>query len=127
MRYAVNLARAVGVIGVLAIVGLSLVPGGHRPHTWLPGKAEHFIAYLGTASALALGFHAASSRLAAVLCLVLLAGTMECLQLSVSGRHAAILDAFASASGAVVGIGLGAALYTFAARAYKGSGSPRTG
>jgi VanZ family protein len=127
MRYAVNLARAVGVIGVLAIVGLSLVPGAHRPHTGLPGKAEHFIAYLGTASALALGFHAASSRLAAALGLALLAGTMECLQLSVPGRHAAILDAFASASGGVVGIGIGAVLYTFAARAYKSSGAPGTG
>jgi VanZ family protein len=127
MKYAVVLARAAGVIGVLAIVGLSLVPGSHRPHTWLPGKAEHFIAYLGTASALALGFHAASSRLAAALGLALLAGAMEYLQHSVPGRHAAVLDAFASASGGVVGIAIGAVLYAFAARAQKSARAPGPG
>ena len=51
-----TIARAAGFFGVLAIIVLSLVPGTYRPHTGLPGVAEHFIAYCSTAFAFALGF-----------------------------------------------------------------------
>jgi VanZ family protein len=127
MRRAIIFARTAGVIGVLAIIVLSLVPGPHRPHTWLPGKAEHFVAYCGTASVLALGFHAAASRLGAALGLAVLAGLMEAMQRSVPGRHAAISDALVSAAGGVAGIAIGAILYSAAARAYKSSTAPRIG
>jgi hypothetical protein len=43
-----TIARAAGFFGVLAIIVLSLVPGAYRPHTGLPGVAEHFIAYYST-------------------------------------------------------------------------------
>ncbi|SFK60765.1 hypothetical protein [Methylocapsa palsarum] len=127
MRYAVFFARIAGVLGVLAIVVLSLVPGSQRPHTWLPGKAEHFVAYCGTASALALGFPAAACRIAAASCLAFLAGAMEVLQRSVHGRHAAFSDALVSALGGVFGVVIGAILYAAAARAYKNSSTPRVG
>jgi hypothetical protein len=50
-----TIARVAGFFGVLAIIVLSLVPGTYRPHTGLPGVAEHFIAYCSTAFAFALG------------------------------------------------------------------------
>jgi VanZ family protein len=127
MRYAVISARTVGVIGVLAIIVLSLVTGAHRPHTWLPGKAEHFVAYCGAASALAVGFPAAASRLAAASGLAFLAGAMEVFQHLVPGRNAAVSDALASAAGGVFGIAIGSIVYAAAARAYKSSAAPGTG
>lgn len=124
MRFGVTIARVAGALGILAIIVLSLVPGPHRPHTWLPGKAEHFVAYCGTALALALGFRAAASRIAIILGLAFLAGSMEVLQRSIAGRHAAISDALVSSSGGVFGIAIGAILYAAAARARKAP-SPR--
>jgi hypothetical protein len=45
------------VIGVL-----SLVPGTLRPETGAPGQFEHFVAYLGAATFLALGSNSAGQR-----------------------------------------------------------------
>jgi hypothetical protein len=70
-----NIARAAGFFGVLAIIVLSLVPGTYRPHTGLPGVAEHFIAYCSTAFAFALGFRSSASRVVIALALTLLAGS----------------------------------------------------
>jgi hypothetical protein len=81
-----TIARAAGFFGVLAIIVLSLVPGTYRPHTGLPGVAEHFIAYCLTAFAFALGFRSSASRVVIALVLTLLAGSMEVLQLWVPGR-----------------------------------------
>ena len=44
MTLLLTIARAAGFFGVLAIIVLSLVPSTYRPHTGLPGVAEHFIA-----------------------------------------------------------------------------------
>jgi hypothetical protein len=72
-----------------------------RPHTALPGVAEHFIAYYSTALAFAPGFRSKASRVGIALGLALLAGPMEILQLRVPGRHSAILDAVVSSLGGV--------------------------
>jgi VanZ family protein len=119
MTFPLTSVRAAGFFGVLAIIVLSLVPGTYRPHTGLPGEAEHFIAYCSTASALALGFRSRASRVAIALGLTLLAVLMEVLQLWVPGRNAAIMDAVVSSLGGLIGIVLGGILFDFVARANK--------
>ena len=111
--------REAGFFGVLAIIVLSLVPGTYRPHTGLPGVAEHFIAYCSTAFAFALGFRSSASRVVIALGLTLLAGSMEVLQLWVPGRHSAIIDAVFSSLGGLLGIALGGLLLVLAIQAYK--------
>ena len=119
MTFLFTIARAAGFFGVLAIIVLSLVPGTYRPHTSLPGEAEHFIAYYSTAFAFALGFRSRASRVVIVLGLTLLAGSMEVLQLWVPGRHPAIIDAVVSSLGGLLGIALGGLVLDLATQAYK--------
>jgi VanZ family protein len=119
MTFALQITRAVAFFGVLAIIALSLVPGTDRPHTGLPGEAEHFIAYCATGSAFALGFWSRASGITVALGLTLLAGSMEIMQLWVPGRHSAILDAVASSMGGLSGIALGGLLVGLAAQAYR--------
>ncbi|WP_407339356.1 VanZ family protein [Methylocapsa polymorpha] len=107
MRCSLTLAKTVGFLGILAIIVLSLLPGSDRPHTGLPGKAEHFIAYCFTASALAFGFRSRASWVVIAIGVTLLAGSMEILQLWVPGRHSDIGDAFVSSLGGLLGIVLG--------------------
>lgn len=114
-----TIARAAGFFGVLAIIVLSLVPGTYRPHTGLPGVAEHFITYCSTAFAFALGFRSSASRVVIALVLTLLAGSMEVLQLWVPGRHSAISDAVFSSLGGLLGIALGGLLLVLTIQAYK--------
>jgi VanZ family protein len=102
-----TIARVAGLFCVLAIIALSLVPGVYRPHTGLPGKAEHFIAYCSTGTVFALGFRSRGSRVVIALGLTLLAGLMEILQMWVPGRHPAIADAVVSSMGGLLGIALG--------------------
>jgi VanZ family protein len=114
-----TIARAAGLFCVLAIIALSLVPGVYRPHTGLPGKVEHFIAYCSTGAVFALGFWSIGSRIVIALSLTLLAGLMEILQMWVPGRHPAIADAVASSMGGLLGIALGGLLLSLVAKAHK--------
>jgi VanZ family protein len=114
-----TIARVVALLCVFAIIVLSLVPGVDRPHTGLPGKAEHFIAYCSTGTLFALGFWSKGSRVVIALGLTLLAGSMEILQMWVPGRHPAIADAVVSSMGGLLGIALGALLLGFAAQVHK--------
>lgn len=117
MPLPVSFARAAGFFGILAIILLSLVPGSHRPHTGLPGGAEHFAAYCLTAFFLALGFRPLAHRIGLAIGLSLLAASMEVLQHFVHGRHPAIHDALASSLGGFLGLALGSLLIGFAAQA----------
>jgi hypothetical protein len=119
MTFLFTIARAAGFFGVLAIIVLSLVPGTYRPHTGLPGEAEHFIAYYSTAFAFALGFRSRASRVVIAHGLALLAGSMEVLQLWVPGRHPGIIDAVVSSLGGLLGIALGGLVLGLATQAYK--------
>ena len=112
-------ARVIGLFCILAIIVLSLVPGVDRPHTGLPGKVEHFIAYCSTGTLFALGFWSIGSRVVIALGLTLLAGSMEILQMWVPGRHPAIVDAVASSMGGLLGIALGGLLLGLAAQVHK--------
>ena len=119
MTFLIAIARAAGFCGVLASIVLSLVPGPYRPHTGLPGPAEHFMAYCLTASALAFGFRPMAYRLVLTIGLALLAGSMEIFQRWVPGRHPAITDAIVSCLGGLLGVALGSLLFDLATRAYK--------
>ena len=119
MAFLRTISRVAGCFGVLAIIVLSLVPGIDRPHTGLPGVAEHFIAYYSTALAFGLGFRSTASRIVIALSLTLLAGSMEVLQLWVPGRHSAIIDAVVSSLGGFLGIVMGGLLLGLAAEVYK--------
>ena len=118
MNCLVTVARAAGFCGVLAIILLSLVPGPDRPHTGLPGEAEHFAAYCLTGLAFAAGVRPLAFRIVLAAGLTLLAGSMEVLQHFVPGRHPAAADAIASSLGALTGIALGGLLFGLAALAY---------
>jgi VanZ like family len=109
------ISRVAGFVGVLVIIVLSLLPGAERPHTGLPGMAEHFIAYCLTASALAFGFRSMVSRVAIAFSLALLAASMEILQLWVPGRSSEIIDVFAGGLGGLFGVVLGGSLPNLAA------------
>ncbi len=105
-----SIARPLAWACVVAIAVLSLVPGDTRPHTGLPGRAEHFIAYAGTAFFFALGYRGLHQRILALIGLAIASGAFEVLQSFVPGRSASSLDALASTSGAAFGLLLGAIL-----------------
>lgn len=102
-----RLFRVAGLCGIILILVLSLVPGSERPHTGLPGGAEHFLAYCLTAAVLALGFWAWSTRIAIAVGLAFLASLLEILQLWIPARDAQISDVFVSGLGSLCGIVLG--------------------
>ena len=95
---------------VVAIAVLSLLPGGDRPHTGLPGRAEHFIAYAGTGFLFALGYSDLRHRFMAWAGLAIASCVFEVLQNFVPGRSPSPLDALASTSGLTLGLVLGAIL-----------------
>ncbi len=93
---------------VLAIVVLSLVPGSMRPHTPMPGRMEHFVAYAGAGLFLALGYQSARQRMLGWLCLAAGSGLFEILQNFTPDRGPSAYDALASAGGLTVGLLVGA-------------------
>jgi VanZ family protein len=95
--------RAAGYAAILLIGVLSLVPGALRPETGAPGQFEHFVAYLGAATFLALGSDKASQRWQG-LWLVPFAAALEIAQHFVPGRHSRFSDFAVSSVGAILGI-----------------------
>lgn len=87
---ALRAARATAWILAIAIVVLSIVPGGLRPETDLPHYLEHFLIFVITGIAFGLGYSQTFSRLATLL--VLFAGLVELAQLFLPSRHARISD-----------------------------------
>ena len=102
-----SIAKAVRIaswlcLALLAI--LSLVPGEARPHTGLPGQAEHFFAYLMTGLFLGLGVSRPRYRIGLALGLCVYAGILEIFQIWIPGRNAALMDFAASSTGAFMGM-----------------------
>lgn len=94
---------------VPTIAILSLVPGAARPHTDLPGLAEHSIAYAGTGFFFALGYIGLQQRLCAWIGLAIAACVFEILQRFSPGRSPSLFDALASIGGLTLGLAVGAA------------------
>ena len=67
-------------------------------------SAEHVLAYLATASVLAIGYPARRDGLRIVVLLTLYAGILEIAQLWIPGRDSRLIDFAASCSGALIGI-----------------------
>jgi hypothetical protein len=101
-------ARIAGWAGIAAITVLSLVPGSERPHTNLPGMAEHFTAYACTGFALSLGYRGLRERLIFWAALGTASGVFEILQIWIPGRVCEIGDVAISTFGVTTGILLGA-------------------
>ena len=102
--------RVVAILGVGAVLVLSLLPGGHEPVRTGHPTAEHFAAYAALGLALRAGFGRALWILGA---LVGLAGSLEVAQAFVPGRHASVADALVSAAGACLGTAAGSRLVRF--------------
>ena len=88
---------------IIGLMTLAWLPEKAMTRTMLGGHAEHFIAYLGTATIMGLTFRK-SSRLA-VLCalLIMYAAILEVGQLYSPGRHASLQDLAFSSAGVVTG------------------------
>jgi VanZ family protein len=88
---------------IIALMTLAWLPEKAMTRTILGGHAEHFIAYLGTATIMGLTFRK-SPRLA-VLCalLIMYAAILEAGQLYSPGRHASFQDLAFSSAGVVTG------------------------
>jgi len=98
-------AAAWGCLAVLCL--LSWLPGDEMVRTGLGGHIEHAIAYMGATAIIAFAYAGRFGAAMVVTALVLYAGLMEAGQVFAPGRHAAIWDFLASASG----VGLGGLLY----------------
>ena len=100
--------KALGWMTIVLIVLLSLVPGDVRPHTGAPTISEHIAAYLGAGALLGLGYGGTTrSNFLLWSLLLLLAGTLETLQMFVPGRNPRVLDFLASGAGASFGVLVG--------------------
>ncbi len=100
--------RMVLCVCVAAIAALSLVPGHFRPHSFLPGQAEHFVVYAGTGLFVALGYTTPRQRFFGWLGLALASGAFELLENIVRDRPPSTFDALASTAGLSVGLATGA-------------------
>jgi len=85
-----------------AIVALSVVPPSLRPETGLPHGIEHFVIYLATGLAFALGCELRPGLLATLL--VFFSGAVEIAQLFVPGRHARLSDFIVDGLAMTVGV-----------------------
>lgn len=92
------------------IVVLSLLPGDERPHTGLPGKVEHMIAYAGAGLFAVLGYRLRWQRSVFWIALAALSFLLEYLQHLTPGRSPSVLDAVASSFGLTAGMTLGVIL-----------------
>lgn len=111
-------ARIGAWLCVLVLAVLSWTPGDYMVRTnVLTGREEHFLAYLISGAIIAAAPRGSTPLRTAIL-LWLYAGLLELGQNFVPGRHPAIEDFVASASGALVGVALTTVLRT------RGSRSP---
>ncbi len=88
---------------LVLLMVLSWLPGEEMIRTGLNTRIEHAVAYMGTMLVVgaAYGIRLGSFRLAALL--IAYAGVLELGQIYVPGRHSAVLDFAASASGVIAG------------------------
>ena len=109
-----RLLRAIGWLGVLAIVVLSLVAPSLRPVTILPHWLEHAAIFAITGCALALGY---PGRIAQhMMMLVIFAAAIELAQFYAPGRHPRLIDFLVDASSACAGVAMAAMIMRLFAR-----------
>jgi VanZ family protein len=96
------LGRWLVPVCVVLLAVLSLMPAEELVRTSLPGRFEHFFAYLATGAVAAVGYGRARSIRVAIL-LSAYAGLLELGQIWAPGRHSQLSDFAASAAGAIAG------------------------
>jgi VanZ family protein len=112
----------IGFGACLVILALAaLLPADMVIRSELPGKLEHFVAYLGTAVMCGFAFSTPPGSTGRYLLLVLCAGGLEAAQTFSPGRHASVSDFAVS----TLGIICGAAAWWLAKRAVTGSAIDR--
>jgi hypothetical protein len=89
---------------VVALPVLSLVPQGQIERTGLGGRAEHVLAYAGTAIAVRLAY-ADRGLMGVLLALLVYGGLLEFLQRFSPGRVSSLDDFAFTATGVLLGIG----------------------
>ena len=99
-------ARLVGLLAVAAIAILSLVPGDLRPHTYMPKRIEHIVAYVLTAGLLSFGYGKSRYPIFIVLSLSIYSAALEIAQLQIPGRDGNVGDFVVSSIGALIGCSL---------------------
>lgn len=95
---------AAGVVGIAAILVLSLVPGDLRPHIVPSSRMEHVMAYFCVMSAFGLSARSVRQALGAALLLGCVASLAEIAQGYVPGRHADLTDALYGGLGILLGL-----------------------
>jgi VanZ family protein len=98
-----SLTRALAWLGLLAIIGLSVVPAVDRPVTGAGQWFEHFAAYALVAGAFAVGYSFSLARL--ILCAFVFCGGIELLQVPLPTRHARVSDFVVDLIGSCIAIG----------------------
>jgi hypothetical protein len=105
-RHASLLALIAFVIGVAAVIWLSLSPGsGIVPEPW--DKLMHALAYLALTAVAAGGFSRRSLFVVCALALLALGFVLEMAQVRVPGRQVSMPDALANGCGVALGAVLG--------------------
>jgi VanZ family protein len=101
---------------IILLAGLSLVPENDMVRTGLPGRLEHFIAYMGATATTMGGYRDRYGTMGVISFYWVYAGILEYLQQFSAGRHPSVWDFAASALGALCGA-LVVALYARMKRA----------
>lgn len=96
--------RVLGLLGIVAIIAASLVPGYLRPHSGAPKGLEHLWAYAVCAAILAVGFPGLRQGVLIATSLVATSGLLEIGQHWVVGRTPSLSDFALSSVGALVGL-----------------------
>lgn len=88
---------------IILLAALSLMPEDDMVRTGLPGRLEHFIAYMGAAATTMGGYRDRYGTVGVISFYWVYAGILEYLQQFSAGRHPSVWDFAASALGALCG------------------------
>ncbi len=105
------LARAAAWASVAAIIVVSVIPGGMRPHMMADKHHEHFVAYFLCAGWFCLRYPKLHQVVATGVMLAALSGLLEVVQSWIPGRTPSLADWVSSASGACCGLALAGVLW----------------
>ena len=100
------LAKAVLAGCIIALAMLAWTPAHGMPRTALGGHAEHFVAWLGTATVIGLVSRIKMPLAPQFFLLMVYAAVLECGQLYAPGRQASVHDFAFSTGGVLVGSAL---------------------
>jgi len=100
-----TLSRTAFIVGLIAVIALSIIPAGSTPDLEISDKLAHLVAYAALALAGGIAFSGYRSVFILVAGLLLLGIGLELVQAFVPGRSSSGYDGLANA----IGIALGSA------------------